>query len=101
MLRLGRSEPLQLPLILPPLKKRAKGLILRPRMEKLPAKVTHDRGSVWGWMRATGDGDGKGFRKRLGVVRLGRGGQGSLGVEETMEGATPALTVSLNSLPFK
>lgn len=78
MLRLGRSEPLQLPLMLPTLKKGAKGLIQRPRMEKLPAKVTHDRGSEWGWMSATGDGDGKGFRERLGVVRLGRGRQAAL-----------------------
>lgn len=75
MLRLGRSEPLQLPLTLPTLKKRAKGLTQRPRMEKLPAKVTHDRGSEWGWMSVTGDGDGKGFRERLGEVRLRRGRQ--------------------------
>lgn len=32
---------------------------------ELPVKATYDRGSEWGWMSATGDGDGKGFREQL------------------------------------
>ena len=42
------------------------------RREKLPVKVTYDRGTEWGWVSATGDGDAEGFREQQGVVRLGR-----------------------------